>query len=302
MRPNPTPIQGPTMTPETPKPVEVTQADRDLRNALEQHAHGDQGGNGYLTDDALPCLARHRLSARPEAQSPPTVSGTLDGNDIWEALFGIMRGNVPEQMTDDVCEQLAAALSPTVSEADGLADRLSNEADLCRNDGADDIADLLDEARAALAKPERCALCHTAAPKAFSAQCNRPECSYRPQTIATPTTSAMCDWPVSASFTFYDDPGEHDPCYVVMPGGAMLPLNHHAGEGVDIARAKFIIDACNEALRAQPSNEAEGWREAPREPTPEMIARGLDEGFEDNLSGHKLVSDVWRAMWDAAPG
>lgn len=31
-----------------------------------------------------------------------------------------------------------------------LASRLSDEADLCRNDGADDIANLLDEARRAL--------------------------------------------------------------------------------------------------------------------------------------------------------
>lgn len=56
-----------------------------------------------------------------------------------------------------------------------------------------------------------------------------------------------CDWP-DAPFTFLDEPGEHDPCYVVMPGGAMLSLNHHATPGVDIARAKFIVDACNAAL------------------------------------------------------
>ncbi len=66
-----------------------------------------------------------------------------------------------------------------------------------------------------------------------------------------------CDWPVG-EFSFMDEPGEHDPCYVVMPGGAMLELNHHAGEGVDIARAHFIIDACNAALARQaqePPNE-----------------------------------------------
>jgi hypothetical protein len=57
-----------------------------------------------------------------------------------------------------------------------------------------------------------------------------------------------CDWPEDGQFTFRDDPGEHDPCYVVMPDGAMLALNHHAGEGVDTARARFIIDACNAAL------------------------------------------------------
>ena len=72
-----------------------------------------------------------------------------------------------------------------------------------------------------------------------------------------------CDWPSEHIFTFYDEPGEHDPCYVVMPDGASLPLNHHAGEGVDIARAKFIISACNAALAAhdaQPSQPMRNWR------------------------------------------
>lgn len=67
-------------------------------------------------------------------------------------------------------------------------------------------------------------------------------------------TRAACDWPVDQVFTFADDPGEHDPCYVVMPGGAMLPVNHHAGEGVDIARAKFIVQACNAALTSPMPN------------------------------------------------
>lgn len=56
-----------------------------------------------------------------------------------------------------------------------------------------------------------------------------------------------CDWP-DRIFTFRNESGEHDPCYVVMPDGAMLPLNHHAKPGVDIARAKFIVGACNRAL------------------------------------------------------
>jgi hypothetical protein len=34
----------------------------------------------------------------------------IDGNDIWEALFSIMKGNVPDEMTEDVCAQLAEAL------------------------------------------------------------------------------------------------------------------------------------------------------------------------------------------------
>lgn len=56
-----------------------------------------------------------------------------------------------------------------------------------------------------------------------------------------------CDWPSGRLFTFMDDPGEHNPCYVVMPDGACIALNHHARPGVDIARAKFIIAACNAA-------------------------------------------------------
>lgn len=57
-----------------------------------------------------------------------------------------------------------------------------------------------------------------------------------------------CDWPV-APFRFLDEAGEHDPCYVIMPGGSMLSLCHHATNGVDQARAQFIVDACNEKLQ-----------------------------------------------------
>lgn len=52
------------------------------------------------------------------------------------------------------------------------------------------------------------------------------------------------DWP-DKPFTVRDGPGEHDPCWLVMPGGEMLALNHHAINGVDQARARFIADACN---------------------------------------------------------
>lgn len=64
------------------------------------------------------------------------------------------------------------------------------------------------------------------------------------------------DWPANGRFRIKDGPGEHDPCWLVMPGGEMLALNHHAINGVDQARAQFIADACNAALararRAQP--------------------------------------------------
>jgi hypothetical protein len=58
----------------------------------------------------------------------------------------------------------------------------------------------------------------------------------------------ICGWP-DIPFSFYDEPGEHDPCYVVMPGGCTLALNHCAPGMMDITRAKFIIDACNEKLK-----------------------------------------------------
>lgn len=41
----------------------------------------------------------------------PTETQRIDGNEIWEALFGIMEGNVPDELTEEVCEQLAESLS-----------------------------------------------------------------------------------------------------------------------------------------------------------------------------------------------
>jgi hypothetical protein len=54
-------------------------------------------------------------------QQSPTER--LDGNDIWEALFGIMRGNVPDELTEALCQQLADALATQAAqpaEADGV--------------------------------------------------------------------------------------------------------------------------------------------------------------------------------------
>lgn len=66
--------------------------------------------------------------------------------------------------------------------------------------------------------------------------------------LGTAEVQSLCDWPADTAFQFKDEPGEHDPCYVVLPDGAMLPLVHHAQNGVDQARAQFIVDACNEKL------------------------------------------------------
>ena len=66
-------------------------------------------------------------------------------------------------------------------------------------------------------------------------------------------------WPADKLFEFKDELGEHDPCYVIMPDGAALPLSHHATNGVDQARAKFIVDACNEKLNRSSDDWASGF-------------------------------------------
>lgn len=71
------------------------------------------------------------------------------------------------------------------------------------------------------------------------------------------------DWEFGIEFVFADSADAHDPCFVVMPGGAALSLNHHDGEGVDIARAKWIVDACNDKLR-RIRDELE-WRTPPHD-------------------------------------
>lgn len=58
-----------------------------------------------------------------------------------------------------------------------------------------------------------------------------------------------CDWPAQP-FTVRDEPDEHAPCWLIMPGGGMLAFNFHAKNGVDQARAKFIADACNARMEA----------------------------------------------------
>jgi hypothetical protein len=83
---------------------------------------------------------------------------------------------------------------------------------------------------------------------------------FAPQPAAVPSQAEdgaqsvreACDWP-TGTFYVIDTEGEHDPSYAVMPGGAMIPLNHHAGKNasgrpVDTARAEFIVNACNAAL------------------------------------------------------
>lgn len=76
--------------------------------------------------------------------------------------------------------------------------------------------------------------------------------SQSPASADTPVSVGDgCDWPAKL-FTMQDEPGEHDPCYLICPDGAMIPFCHHDTNGVDQARVKFIMDACNAALAASP--------------------------------------------------
>jgi hypothetical protein len=95
----------------------------------------------------------------------------------------------------------------------------------------------------------------------------------------TDTLLQKCDFPEKGIFSFVDSPGEHNPCYVVMPGGAMLEFNHHAGDGVDVARARFIVGACNVRLATSPLDDeilslVRVWRECKpeRRPSAEALA------------------------------
>ena len=62
---------------------------------------------------------------------------------------------------------------------------------------------------------------------------------------------AACQFPVGAVAAYHDEQGEHDPSYVVLPGGPMMPMNFCADELTDVARAVLIVRAINAAL-AQP--------------------------------------------------
>ncbi|MCR5875113.1 hypothetical protein LRS10_13525 [Phenylobacterium sp. J426] len=99
-----------------------------------------------------------------------------------------------------------------------------------------------------------------------------------------PLSVKGCEWPEGAPFGFHDEPGEHDPCYVVMPNGAMIPLNHDCREGVDIARAKWIVAACNAQLDRARLHERQRIIEAQRE-SPEDRAE-----FDDRQAAYRSHS------------
>lgn len=117
-----------------------------------------------------------------------------------------------------------------------------------------------------------------------------------PRMEATPEAKAdllACDWQEGALFWVNDEPGEHDPCYLVMPCGGMLAFNHHAVNGVDQARAKFIADCCNQVLNPIQQPRAEV--------TDEMVDRAMtayDEflGMDDEADYEAMRSAIQAAI------
>lgn len=79
-----------------------------------------------------------------------------------------------------------------------------------------------------------------------------------------------CRFSTNTHFSYHDEKGEHDPAYVVLPGGSMIPINDYPdGElpvPTDAARAAFIVCACNFLLDAV---KVESFNPPPEEELPE---------------------------------
>lgn len=126
----------------------------------------------------------------------------------------------------------------------------------------------------------------------------------------------VANFPIGASFAFSDEPGEHDPCHVVLPGGAMVAFAHCAEPDMDVARALFVARACNAALapshprpdaEIDPYAHADGSREcrpaAGKWSRPdaaararellaaELLATGLELGAENVRDG--IDEEIW---------
>ena len=75
-----------------------------------------------------------------------------------------------------------------------------------------------------------------------------------------------CKYPMGGRFLYHDEEGEHDPAYVVIPGGEMVPINGYddgdAPIPTDVARAAFIVTACNAALSTPVAAQGDEVREA----------------------------------------
>lgn len=97
------------MTPTNDAPVTVDDLTRPIigiENRTAQEAF-----------DIMADRIRSRLAALASAPAGDWVQ--IDGNEIWEALFGILKGDVPDALNEDVCDQLAAAFARPHSPAGG---------------------------------------------------------------------------------------------------------------------------------------------------------------------------------------
>jgi len=108
----------------------------------------------------------------------------------------------------------------------------------------------------------------------------------------SPDWPADCQWPASP-FTVKDMPGEHEPCYLVMPDGGMVAFVHHATNGVDQARAKFIAAACN----GRPTDDAM-WDHTLRErdryhETADDLANAIADYFDWEIGEHSSANCPW---------
>lgn len=83
-----------------------------------------------------------------------------------------------------------------------------------------------------------------------------------------------------------DEPGEHDPCFLVMPSGGMIPFVTHATNGVDQARCKFIAMACNGEL--QIIDERDSYHDRLDE-----LAAAVESHFGQDIGEHGSDNCPW---------
>jgi hypothetical protein len=114
---------------------------------------------------------------------------------------------------------------------------------------------------------------------------------------------AAMGWP-NKPFTVRDEPGEHDPCWLIFPSGEMLALNHHAANGVDQARAQFIADACNAVLFGHRPSDDELWDQTLRDrdryhEVADDLANGIAQHLGRDIGEHSSMNDPWQNALDA---
>ena len=83
-------------------------------------------------------------------------------------------------------------------------------------------------------------------------KCSNPACETQmsegsPEYCPTCQLRQQLAWPAGV-FRVQDEPGEHDPCYLICPDGLMIEFNAHAINGTDQRRAQWIADTLNARL------------------------------------------------------